>query len=334
MQGIMTRDIGLDNFKFILIAVVVIGHSIEPILARFEWLKVIYTFIYLFHMPMFAYASGVVSTKVLDNRAISSIVQKLIIPYISLEIIYSVFDFYLFSRGTLNISPLVPYWILWYLFSLVLWRLLLPFFNQFKFPVVLALIAGLACGINTLDYNLSFSRTFVFLPFFLIGHYHHSTIVKILDNYKFRTHVGAAFISCLFVALWFISEIVNINFGWLYGSRSYSSLNTSWELGVLYRSSMYALAFILGLVILALTPRVSNAFTRYGKDSLYIYVLHGFVMKGLIALGFYNFINADYKAVIFIFSSLILLPILSSEIAIWFGKQLTNPLRISPKKAR
>jgi len=97
---------------------------------------------------------------------------------------------------------------------------------------------------------------------------------------------------------------------------------------------MYALAFILGLAILALTPRVSNAFTRYGKDSLYIYVLHGFVMKGLIALGFYNFINEDYKAVIFIFSSLILLPILSSGIAIWFGKQLMNPLRISPKKAR
>jgi len=330
----MTRDISLDNFKFILIAVVVIGHSIEPILARFEWLKIVYIFIYLFHMPMFAYASGVVSTKVLDNRAISSIVRKLIIPYISLEIIYSVFDFYLFSRNTLNISPLVPYWILWYLFSLVLWRLLLPFFNQFKFPVALSLAAGLACGINTFDYNLSFSRTFVFLPFFLIGHYHHSTIVTVLNNFRFRMHLGAILISSLLIALWFNSEILNINFGWLYGSRSYSSLGTSWELGVLYRSSMYALASILGLALLAITPSASNAFTRYGKDSLYIYVLHGFVMKGLIAWGFYNYINDDYKAVIFVFSSLILLPLLSSRIAIWLGKQLMNPLRISPKKAR
>jgi len=328
----MTRDIGLDNFKCILIAAVVIGHSIEPILARFEWLKVIYTFIYLFHMPMFAYASGVVSTKVLDNRAISGIVRKLIIPYISLEIIYSVFDFYLFSRNTLNISPLVPYWILWYIFSLVLWRLLLPFFNQFNFPVVLSLVAGLACGINTFDYNLSFSRTFVFLPFFLIGHYHHSTIVTVLDNYRFRKHFSAALITCLFVALWLASELINIDLAWLYGSRSYSSLKTSWELGVLYRSSMYVLAFILGLALLAITPSASNAFTRYGKDSLYIYVLHGFVMKGLIALGFYNLLNEDYKAVIFVFLSLILLPILSSGIAIWLGKQLMNPLRISPKK--
>jgi len=330
----MTRDIGLDNFKVILIAVVVIGHSIEPILARFEWLKVIYIFIYLFHMPMFAYASGVVSTKVLDSRAIGSIVRKLIIPYISLEVIYSVFDFYLFSRATLNISPLIPYWILWYIFSLVLWRLLLPFFNQFKFPVVLALIAGLACGINTLDYNLSFSRTFVFLPFFLIGHYHHSTIVTVLNNFRFRRHFGAVLLSCLFVALWFNSESHNINFGWLYGSRSYSNLGTNWELGVLYRSSIYALASILGLALLAITPSTSNAFTQYGKDSLYIYVLHGFVMKGLIAWGFYNYINDDYKAVIFVFSSLILLPMLSSKIAIWLGKQLMNPLRISPKKAR
>jgi len=330
----MTRDIGLDNFKFLLIAVVVIGHSIEPILARFDWLKVIYLFIYLFHMPMFAYASGVVSTKELDSRAISSIVRKLIIPYISLEVIYSVFDFYLFSRATLNISPLVPYWILWYIFSLVLWRLLLPFFNQFKFPVVLSLAAGLACGINTFDYNLSFSRTFVFLPFFLIGHYHHSTIVKTLRNYTFRKHVGAALMSFVFIALWFISENFNINFGWLYGSRSYSSLGTSWELGVLYRSAIYALASILGLALLALTPSASNVFTQYGKSSLYIYVLHGFLMKGLIAFGFYNLINEDYKAVILIFSSLILLPILSSRLGVFLGEQLMNPLRISPKKVR
>lgn len=328
------RDTTLDNFKFALIAAVIIGHTIEPIIARFEWINLIYIFIYLFHMPMFAYVSGAVSSSEIDKRAIKNIVHKLIIPYISLEIIYSVFDFYIFSRSTLDITPLVPYWILWYLFSLVLWRLLLPFFDQFKFPVMLAVLAGLACGVNAYDYNLSFSRTFVFFPFFLVGHYYHSTIVKTLDKYRFRKFIGAAVILSFFVALIFISGAFDIKAAWLYGSRSYSNLGASWELGVLYRTLIYASAMLLGLAFLSLTPRLPCAITRYGKDSLYIYVLHGFIMKGLVALGIYSYITDDYKAGILIFSSIILLPALSSAIAKFFGDRLMNPLRIFSKKVR
>lgn len=325
------RDTTLDNFKFVLIALVIIGHTIEPIMARFEWLKLIYIFIYLFHMPMFAYVSGAVSSSEIDARVIKSIIRKLIIPYISLEIVYSIFDYYLFSRNTLNITPLIPYWILWYLFSLVLWRLLLPFFHQFKFPLILALLAGLACGVNAYDYNLSFSRTFVFFPFFLIGHYYHSSIVKAQDQYRFRKQIGIALILIVFIALMFTSETFDIKAAWLYGSRSYSNLGVSWEVGVLYRSLIYASAMLLGLAFLSLTPRSLGMVTRYGKDSLYIYVLHGFIMKALIGLGFYNYINEDYKAVILIFSSLVLLPTLSSGIAKFFAKHLMNPLGVSSK---
>ncbi|MFT7671640.1 MAG: hypothetical protein ACI845_000041 [Gammaproteobacteria bacterium] len=49
---------------------------------------------------------------------------------------------------------------------------------QFKYPVVLSIIAGLACGVNHYDYQLSFSRTFVLFPFFLMGHFNHEQIIK------------------------------------------------------------------------------------------------------------------------------------------------------------
>ena len=320
------RDVALDNFKFVLISLVIVGHIIEPVIGRFDWVKSVYIFVYIFHMPMFAYVSGAVSEREIDNKVIKSIVTKLIIPYVFLELIYSVFDYFLFSRSSLNVTPLVPYWILWYIFSLVLWRLLLPVFNQFKLPVVLAILAGLGCGVNNYDYNLSFSRTFVFFPFFLIGNYYHSVIIGELRRNNRSKLIGSGIILGFFLLILVIPQSNDIKLGWLYGSRSYSSLGVDWQVGVLYRSSIYIAAILLGIALLSVTGKKRSVGTRYGEDSLYIYVLHGFVMKFLIAAGLYKYLDEDYKVVILMAASFALLPILSSPFSKIIGKNMMNPL--------
>ncbi|WP_066967395.1 acyltransferase family protein [Microbulbifer sp. Q7] len=320
------RDVVLDNFKFILISLVIVGHVIEPVIGRFDWAKSVYIFIYIFHMPMFAYVSGVVSSREINNAVVKNIVSKLIIPYVLLELTYSMFDYFLFSRNSLNVTPLVPYWILWYLFSLVLWRLLLPIFNQFRFPVVLAILAGLACGVNEYNYNLSFSRTFVFFPFFLIGNYYHSTIIRTLRSYDKSKLIGSVVLLGIFLLILAVPESNDIKLGWLYGSRSYSSLGVDWVMGFFYRSSIYAAAILLGIALLSVTKNNRSIGTKYGEDSLYIYVLHGFVMKGLIAVGFYKYFDEDYEIVILMAASLVLLPILSSRFSKIIGKHMMNPL--------
>jgi fucose 4-O-acetylase-like acetyltransferase len=320
------RDITLDNFKFMLIGLIVIGHAIEPVIDKFGWLKSVYVFIYIFHMPMFAYVSGVVSSNKIDNLAIRKIVSKLIIPYVLLEIVYSIFDFYAFSRSSLNITPLVPYWILWYLFSLILWRLLLPIISEFRFPIILSIIAGLACGITSYGDTLSFSRTFVFFPFFLLGHFYHSLIMGKMQKYKASRVVGSSIIVVMFLVLLFLPQTNFLNVGWLYGSVSYSSLGVGWEQGVLYRFLTYLLAILLGIAFLSVTKKDRNIGTAYGEHSLYIYVLHGFVMKGLLVAGFYRYIDSGWKAVILILMSLLLLPILSSRISKFIADILMNPL--------
>jgi fucose 4-O-acetylase-like acetyltransferase len=320
------RDIALDNFKFILIGLVVVGHTIEPLIDKFGWLKSVYVFIYIFHIPMFAYISGVVSSNKIDKLAIRNIIIKLVIPYVLLEIIYSVFDFYAFSRNSLNISPLVPYWILWYLFSLILWRMLLPIFSNFRFPITLSIIAGLACGVTSYGYNLSFSRTFVFFPFFLFGHYYHSLIMEHFQKYKVSREVGIGIIVTILLVLLFLPQTNFFSVGWLYGSKSYSSLGVGWEQGVLYRFLIYLLAILLGLAFLSVTKKDRNISTGYGERSLYIYVLHGFVMKGLIVVGFYKYIDSGWKAIILILLYLIILQILSSVFSSLFAYNFINPL--------
>jgi fucose 4-O-acetylase-like acetyltransferase len=62
------RDFSLDNTKMLLIAFVIIGHVIEPIIGRFEWVKALYIYIYLFHMPLFVYVSGVFSSSEMSSK--------------------------------------------------------------------------------------------------------------------------------------------------------------------------------------------------------------------------------------------------------------------------
>ena len=58
MQPKRTRIDKWDNYKLILISLVVIGHFMKAQLDISETAKQIYWFIYLFHMPAFIMTSG------------------------------------------------------------------------------------------------------------------------------------------------------------------------------------------------------------------------------------------------------------------------------------
>lgn len=60
-------------------------------------------------------------------------------------------------------------------------------------------------------------------------------------------------------------------------------------------------------------------------DSLYIYVMHGFVMKGLIAAGLTIYIDSEWKELILILLSLVLLPVLGSKFSKLIADSMMNP---------
>jgi len=319
------RDVTLDNFKFILIALVVMGHAVEPLIGQFAWINLTYIFIYLFHMPMFAYVSGAVSDPKLDGKAIYNLATKLLIPYLILEVIYSVFDYVAFPGGALKITILKPYWILWYLVSLILWRLLFSVFHRLKHPIFIATVAGVMIGVTGFEYFLALGRTFVFFPFFLIGYYKHNDILARLNGFQARRYIGAAILLISFGALFFYLNRYSIELPWLYGARSYSWLKATIYEGAIIRTSLYVIAALLGISVLAVTSDKSRFFTSYGKHTLPIYIFHGLILKSILALGFYDYINSDLEALTVFILALFLLPILSSHIARLLMRIVTNP---------
>ena len=150
------RSCRLDNVKGLLMLLVVFAHLLELFSGPGRlWL---YETIYLFHMPAFVYCSGYFA------RFSWKKVGKSLLPYALFQTLYVLF---VLALGGRHAHPLTtPYWLMWYLFSMVLWTLCLPLAERCgpRLSLLLSAAAALAVGYVTgVGYPFSLSRTIVLL---------------------------------------------------------------------------------------------------------------------------------------------------------------------------
>ena len=116
------RNILFDNIRVILIILVVYGHVLEPLRFDNRLFTGLYNFIYLFHMPVFVFCSGAFAKS--DKKRI---LKKYLIPYVVFQALYGIFDVYIMKAESFHFWE--SYYVLWYLLALVVWSLVLPFFQ-------------------------------------------------------------------------------------------------------------------------------------------------------------------------------------------------------------
>ena len=117
------RNYLFDNLKFLLIVLVVFGHSLEEISLAQDY-AIIRAWIYSFHMPAFVFILGYFSKSVRRGEGARKTIINCAIPYFIFNTIFA-----LCTEKTLVINILTPKYIFWYLFSLLIWRLLIfPYF--------------------------------------------------------------------------------------------------------------------------------------------------------------------------------------------------------------
>lgn len=288
------RDPWLDNARFILIFLVILGHCLEPLLGQSHWFNSTYRFLYLFHMPAFAFLSGAVACADADARLLRNVVFRLLVPYLVFQGLYAL---------AAQTSPwpddgpggvATPYWILWYLLSLAGWRLMLPLFARLRSPLLLAVILAVVAGCaSDLGHYLSLSRTLVFFPLFVLGWRHGGTWRSIQRGVTVRC-VAVATLILLFLCA--SSPLMDAQ--WLYGSLGYASLDTSDEVGVLLRVLQLGAAIAGTAAFLALIPRRKLRISSMGARSLPAYLLHGFLVKFAIGAGLFGVIGSLPHALI------------------------------------
>lgn len=308
MNALKERDSYFDNLKFLLIALVVIGHIIEPLTSS-GTVKFLFTLIYLFHMPLFSFVTGYFSKRYAPTK----LLQNVAIPYIAFQVLYFLFTRYILGDISVSLSFFTPYWLMWYLLSLLMWQLVVPMF-QFRYSIIVAILVGILAGYDpSVSYFLSLSRTIYFFPFFLMGYKFNKDWFFNLMPIKPRRIISILGLICISVGVYILRD--NIDIRLLFGSYSYTSINLNfWYAGV-YRLLLYAITTIISIFILYMIPSMTTIFTFFGTRTLNVYLLHGFILKLMGSYNIYGYFNNDYKMVALVLIGFTITCILSTE---WF----------------
>lgn len=255
------------NLKLFLIGLVVWGHWIEPRIWTDEGAMAVYRGIYLVHMPLFAFLSGLF---VRSRDGCLRQFQKAAALYVCAQTLAV-----LFGGGAVRCDT--PWWHLWYLLSLGCWLglgwLWLRFGRREWGWAALAVCVAVSLGAGFVPWvgrAWSLSRTIVFFSWFFLG---------LLLTPAFPWHrLRLPSVAALAAAVWLVGR-VPIPVVFLYHAAPYSA-----PAQVLLRLECGVIALLAGIFVLAWCPRRRFPFTKAGADTMAVYLLHGPVVRTLRAL--------------------------------------------------
>lgn len=273
---ISSRNRKFDSIKGFLIILVVFGHMLEPYFAS-SVNVVLYVIIYSFHMPLFILLSGYFFNPIQEDtkfwRSTLKLSESLIVFWIIGLFVYPI------PEDSLNISMLLtPRWSLWYILSLLFWRLSSYYLAKRGInitssrSIIISFLISIAAGLIPISLALSFQRTLVFFPFFLIGMRLKSSSfsLKQIRIWIFAVPVLAA---VLYLIVKYQGGILYNVCYTFFGNRPYSTY-----LDAISRGLGLALGLILSLFIFKTFPRVP-ILDIIGTLTLPIYLLHIYGLK-------------------------------------------------------
>jgi fucose 4-O-acetylase-like acetyltransferase len=281
-----------DNARFLCVTLVVIGHGIQRLIAESDNALIVYLFIYAFHMPAFAIISGYFSKPGPPNaRQMMRVITDIIVPYVIMETIWTIVKFVV--EGSSRFNPTEPSWTLWFLLALGIFRLILPYLALLRFPLLIAVVMSVSVGyFDNVDSTFSLSRAIGILPFFIIGW--KAKEWGVVDRWRRVASHGwiVRVVAVAVLAAWLVVVVVGIRYWreidlrfWFFYDDSYTGLGgDQWWAG-LARLALIALAVLLTAAFFVLIPRGETWITDFGTSTMYVYLLHSFILYPLRETG-------------------------------------------------
>ncbi|USB32295.1 fucose 4-O-acetylase [Paenibacillus sp. YPG26] len=282
-------DTWMLNLRFVLILLVVIATGIEPVMSRFGMLEDLHAWIFIFHIPLFAFVTGYFSRHNLLGRKGLASLGSIAVHYVIFQTLYSTLDVLFFQASQQKHSFFVPYLMLWFLVAHIGWRVLLRIMCalNLKHPVLISAALGVAAGYLGHDGSwLSLSRLFVFLPFFAAGYSLHTRKLLVLCSGPSRIGLGG--LSIILLAAVSLLLAWHSTPDWLYGKFTYAEMGIEGPAAALTRIGWYLLQAAGSLTFLALIPQQRSIITSLGSRTLYVFLLHGLFIRSGIRLGLYD----------------------------------------------
>jgi fucose 4-O-acetylase-like acetyltransferase len=274
-----------DNARFACIVLVILGHAVQRMTYDSDAALSLYLVVYAFHMPAFAVISGYFSKSAPPGRRqMARIVTDILLPYLIFETVWTFTKWLV--EGSANPNPTKPSWTLWFLLALGIFRLGLPYLALLRWPLLWTVVVSIGAGyLPNIDNTLSLSRTLGLLPFFTLGWWlrEHDVVARwrLLDRRPWWAVAVAAvaFVTAGVVAWSFIDGWREMNLRtWLFYDDAYAELGgTQWWAGGV-RLALMLIAVILMAAFFVLLPRRQRSWTHFGQYTMYVYLLHSFVL--------------------------------------------------------
>lgn len=301
-----------DNARFVLIALVVIGHTTTTVRTDSTLAFALYSGIYLFHMPAFIALAGLFSKPEATPRAVRSTLQLLVV-WLTWEVIWAIINLLASGRPLPGSWLVVPSWTLWFLLTLATMRILLPYLARLRHPLIWSIVLALAAGLTpAIGSEFSASRTLCFLPFFVAA-----WLAKdrgwLSGDWFMRPATaarGAAWALLVLVAgafallpalrdTWRIDTWLTWrdDYAWLFAHAPIGDwAPTQWWAsalgGIGVRSALLLIAAAMTLAVLLIVPRRHSAITVWGSRTLFVYLLHGPIIQLLRGTGAVDWMNS------------------------------------------
>ena len=297
----------LDAAKCILIWLVVLGHIFERYMVEGSMQMSAFNFIFSFAMPAFIIISGYFTNA---DRPLKGL-PKLFETYIVFQLLHAVVDFD-FSLVRLIFYPK---WTMWYLMSLIWWKVALYILNRYSkkklFIVVAILLSELAPYIKIPVYLLAIERSISYFPFFLIG-----VLMRDFDVERIRQIKTIRAASLVIIIISIVASLHNpIETRWLFNWNSlYYDMPITLSVAPLVRIIAIIGCSIIATSVIILTPENFTLLRQEGKNSLFYYMWHSILLTIIFAFIQYFHISIGFIGCLGLWFALIILLMLMTQI--------------------
>lgn len=264
----MARDNRIDSIKGLLIILVILGHLIIA-LDNYNFINhCVMGLIYIFHMPLFILISGYVTKhpESQQPRDMWKTVGNIMVTLIIFQFITSL-RIYLYHGDVLSSLKGFPFGILWYLFSLICWRIMLYYtpkalLNRPLLYLIIAIAVSMLSGVFHLGTFLSVQRTLNFYFFFLLGFYYRQGVFNTPLWHNNKMHI-AVLVVMMPLLLWLYPRCGNV----MNGADYYGIA------GLPQKAMVLMCSIPMTLLMFNIIPDI-KVLRPIGKDSLFYYLYH------------------------------------------------------------
>ena len=288
------------NIKALLMILVVIGHFAQVFLWRdntsgYYIVQGCVLFIYSFHMPLFVFISGYFS-KDLEKRRKRAF-YDLLRPYVMAQLALGILFFILNHSFTVFRNILIPSYGTWYLLALYIWRTMMPDIDKIKHNILIAFCLNLFIVATDIDNTVAMGRTIGFLVFFLMGYYANESTIHTIR--KIPIAIAGMGIFLELCAWMLFSKMGVFNYTTIFSIFTHSYRSNNMDdilLGIINYSIAFVIAFINGILLIAITPKKTVRYSNIGDNTLPLYITHLLVVN-IVYYTTINISNISYGIV-------------------------------------